>query len=73
MLTSSTKTQWWWLVPNHANHHELLKLELLWAWERMASSRAFRIGESKSSQGSLSNGDEKEESLFGEDSMSSRF
>jgi len=36
-----------WLVPSPVNHYELLELELSWAWEPTVSSRAFRIGESK--------------------------
>lgn len=73
MLTSEMTTQWWWLFPSPANHHELLELELPWAWEPMASSRAFQSGEGKSSHDSLSNGDKEEESLFGEDLMLSGF
>lgn len=36
-----------WLSTSTAVHHELCQLELLWAWEPTASSRAFGTGESK--------------------------
>ena len=38
----------WWQYPSPAIHHELCQLELSWAWEPKASSRAFGISEAKS-------------------------
>ena len=50
-----------WLFLSPTVCHELFKLELPWAWEPPASSRAFRIGESKRPQGDFSHGNEEEE------------
>ena len=61
---------WHWLLPSHVGHHELPELELLWAWEPAASSRAFRVSESKRSQPGFPDGNQKEKSVHGEDLMS---
>ena len=47
MFLSSVMLHLRWLFLSPAVCHELFKLELSWAWEPPASSRAFRIGESK--------------------------
>ena len=57
------------LDTSPAEPHELRQLELPWAWEPTASSRAFRIGESKEPDPGFSNGNEEKEFLFGKTEM----
>ena len=53
----------WWQYPSPAIHHELCQLELSWAWELKASSRAFGISESKKPKPGFFNGNQEEEFL----------
>lgn len=63
MILHPLRAHWWWLPSSPVGHHELLELELLWAWDQTVSLRAFRNCESKRSQPNFLDGDKEESGI----------